>query len=67
MMASGIPVYFLFIGWKTKPACIQKALGIRALHDSFDYQFFFPSFCRLHERLMLICARLKWCMLILVT
>jgi len=28
MMASGIPVYFLFIGWKTKPACIQKALVV---------------------------------------
>ena len=34
-MASGIPVYFLFIGWKNKPACIQKALGIvHALYDS---------------------------------
>jgi len=27
MMASGIPVYLLFVYWKNKPAFIQKALG----------------------------------------
>lgn len=27
MILSGIPVYLIFIGWKNKPAYIQKALG----------------------------------------
>ena len=42
MILSGIPVYLIFIGWKNKPAYIQKALGTSNKSTLFTRFLFRP-------------------------